>query len=62
MNCNFCEDRADLLKFWKEAGRKVKFSVALVEDAKGGRTTMYGYKLNFCPVCGKEITKGSERN
>lgn len=62
MSCNFCKVRVDLLKFWKEEGRKVKFSVALVEDTKGGRSTMYGYKLNFCPVCGKEIKKGSERN
>ena len=62
MSCKFCEDKEDSLKFWNESGRKVKFSVALVEETKGGRSTMYGYKLNFCPVCGKEIKKGSERN
>ena len=37
-----------------------EYTVALVQrnyydDYPSGQTTHYGFRLNFCPVCGKEL-------
>ena len=55
--CEFCERYEWSNEFWNKEQKRETYSVALVEDLiKGGRSTIYGFDLNFCPVCGKRIS------
>lgn len=74
--CQAMEDRKQIRDFWRSKGDKetcYEFNVALVirmwKKARGkstaSRTTDYcyrgiGYKLNFCPECGRDLRRRSK--
>ena len=68
-SCKFCEGLRDLISLKAEIpglSIKHKWAVALVCDSyrnaeKHGRTIYHGYKLNYCPECGKNIRKDIRR-
>lgn len=54
--CNFCSD-LELFDKFNIKELKPEYTVALVSGYinSAGQTTYYGYKLRFCPECGKAI-------
>lgn len=73
MNCKFCSDLKDRKSLNREMHEDVialggkphrsYYSIALVETwAKGtGQTTYYGYKLNYCPECGRYLKRSKPK-
>lgn len=63
--CAFCESLNFKREFEKHCSLPILFTVALVDHLVcgngrlAGRTTDYnggdGYKLNFCPECGRRL-------
>ena len=68
-SCKFCSDFA-LLKRpnseAKNAGLNLRYKVAIIEEIYKGKyfrgSTRYGgYKLKFCPECGKRISGRNDK-
>lgn len=70
--CSFCEYIESLHSFARSMDRRnavpecefvQRFSAAIVEhdvyDGRKGAFVDFGYPLNFCPVCGRELAKNS---
>lgn len=63
--CPFCAvlmNQKETCEYYRRPGDTSvsEYTVALVhrsyyDDYPSGQTTHYGFRLNFCPVCGKEI-------
>ena len=71
MECKFCEDIHFLNQLHadeEKADKKInhQYSVSLVSKKSRGKTllgayTFAGYKLNYCPECGKNISYGERK-
>lgn len=67
--CPFCAalmNQKETCEYYRRPGDTSvsEYTVALVHrryynDYPSGQTTHYGFKLNFCPVCGKEILEAT---
>lgn len=62
--CEFCQDLENIREVYDSKNSEVihKQSVALIDYSYRGKTrkgsytkTSDKYKLNFCPMCGKEL-------
>lgn len=63
--CPFCAaltNQKETCEYYRRPGDTSvsEYTAALVhrsyyDDYPSGQTTHYGFRLNFCPVCGKEL-------
>lgn len=67
--CLFCAalmNQKETCEYYRRPGDTSvsEYTVALVHrsyynDYPSGQTTHYGFRLNFCPVCGKDILEAT---
>jgi len=65
IECSFCKElknHKELKDYYSKPGYKTEYTAALVscsyyEDRFCGQLVCHGYKLNFCPECGKELNE-----
>lgn len=63
MKCTFCDDLKHidaLADSVREQGMRKDYSIALVDRVyrdkhMSGQISHYGYKLKYCPECGRQI-------
>ena len=61
--CKYCEGRAPLITTGCLSGHNIDVGIwedklvaeSRIEDAYGKDTVNKGVKINYCPVCGKEL-------
>lgn len=52
--CKCCEN----INFLKEIyDKRFKFNAGIITKSKGGTATHKSYPLNYCPMCGRKLTK-----
>ena len=52
--CKCCKD----IDFLKEIyDKRFKIEVAIISNSRGGTATHGTYTLNYCPQCGRKLTK-----
>ncbi len=52
--CKCCED----IEFLKEIyDKKFEFKAMIMTKSKSGTATHGAYLLNYCPMCGRKLTK-----
>lgn len=56
--CNLLQEVKEIDDFYKKTENVYKTALVnetYCNDEYAGKVTYYGFKLNFCPVCGKEL-------